>query len=150
MACKMLFLLLVSFLLSPACHRPGACWGIKSTVVHRARWKQQADSLTSNLNHHFQSQLPPPPATHTRAGIHDVLPVGLGEELGLTSRPGPNPSGGRKCLPTLEHRLSGLYRSRTALGIENQLVFYGGRRKKQESEANAKRQGEMESPISAP
>lgn len=59
MACKMLFFLLVLFLLSPACHQPGACWGIKSTLVHGARWKQRGDFLTSNLS--------PPLSTQTAA-----------------------------------------------------------------------------------
>lgn len=43
MACEMLLLLLVLFFLAPACRRPGACRHTKSTLTHRARWKQRAN-----------------------------------------------------------------------------------------------------------
>lgn len=43
MACEMLLLLLVLFLLAPACRRPGACRHTKSTLTHGARWKQRAN-----------------------------------------------------------------------------------------------------------
>lgn len=91
MACKMLFLLLFLFLLSPACHRPGTCWGIKSSLVHRARWKQrgqlfeqQAQPTTFSARRRLLLH------THHRGGIHDVLPVGSVENS-LTFRPAPQP-----------------------------------------------------------
>lgn len=128
MACQMLFLLLVLFLLSPACHQPWCMLGNKEHSSSRSQVEATGPTFwPATSARHFQRK-PPPPAAHTpQRG--DTRRSACGFRVG--DRPDfwasiPAPVGARNSHPRLEHRLSGLYRSRTALGIEDTFVWLCG------------------------
>lgn len=83
-------------------------------------------TLSSSHSRHLQRQPPPPAALSTERDTRRSA-CGSEQETGLTSRPGPTPAGARNPSPRLERRLSGLYRPHTALGMEDKLVWCGGR-----------------------
>lgn len=86
-----------------------------------------ADFLTSNLSPPLSTQAAASCCTHTTEG--DTRRSACGFRAG--DRPDfqasiPAPVGARNSHPWLEHRLSGLYRSCTALGIEDMLLLLWG------------------------
>lgn len=102
MACEMLFLLLVLFLLSPACHQPWCMLGNKEHSSSRSQVEATGPTFwPATSAHHFQRK-PPPPATHTpqRGGYTTFCLWVQGRGRAWLLGQHPSPSRGQKFPPT--------------------------------------------------
>lgn len=97
MACEMLFLLLVLFLLSPACRRPRGMPGHKEHSCHQSQVEATGRLCPAAVAQHFQREPPSPAALTPQRGIHDAPSAGSEQEKGPDFQAStPVPSRGQK------------------------------------------------------